>query len=251
MNVLKVVCVVGLASLATHATAATMTLNPTHDATVWNRDTNAAYTDANFGSSTELEIYHFDDNLNAYSYLQFDLSGIGAGQMITAANLNLTKVQNVSDGITGSDRNDTLVDARIAIYGLLDVAGNTPQNWDEAVLTAGNSGDELAGGTSDTETNLFDPPTRSINFDTQEVVTANTTVDLSSTDFVNFLNSRAGSTVTLMLDNPDSTGGRGMAFGSSESTVASPVLTLTVVPEPAGLALLCLCGLSLAGRRRG
>jgi hypothetical protein len=66
-------------------------------------------------------------------YLRFDLAAIPAGATIDSATLNLFRVP-------GASRNDTIVGARFALYGLANSAGNTPQDWDEATFVVGNTG---------------------------------------------------------------------------------------------------------------
>lgn len=64
-------------------------------------------------------------------YVRFDVSGIDL-ETFDSVKLKLFK--------TAGTRNDTIVEDRFDVYGLLPLAGNTPQDWDEATLAEGNVG---------------------------------------------------------------------------------------------------------------
>lgn len=241
--------------LASPALAATTNLTPVHDATVWHRDGNTGYTEANTGSDVDLDIYRFDGNLNAMSYVQFDLSTIPVGSSITSVTFTLTKLgSNPGNGLTGSDRSDTLVTGRIDIFGLNSTAGNTPQNWDESTLTFSTTGDELTATSIATITDPFSSgDSRSTSFAGLDTVTSGTTVDLTGAAVTAFVQTRFSDNglVTFMFFNPDSAANRGMAFASSENTdVQVPTLTVDYVPEPSVALLGGLGVLGLLHRRR-
>jgi hypothetical protein len=152
---------------------------------------------------------------------------------------------------------------------LNDVVGNTPQDWNEATLSYNTSGDEVPGdgdattqdlgtiGTSGTEDLwlLGDLPGLNPN-------PGGESVDFSSTELVDFLNSRAGGLATLLIVNSDGTN-RELLFGTREAAGSAPTLTinptggalaasntLAAVPEPSTAMLLTIamaCGLA---RRR-
>src|SRR3972149_1723978 len=67
-------------------------------------------------------------------YARFDLSSLGS-ITITGASMKYT----VSGG---ASRNDTIINGRYATYGLNNVVGNTPQNWDETTLVPTLKGTE-------------------------------------------------------------------------------------------------------------
>jgi hypothetical protein len=175
--------------------------------------------------------------LDFRGYQRFDLTPVGAGSTINSASLTYT----VSGG---ASRNDTLVNARFALYGLNNVAGNTPQNWDEATLVPGTKGTEdvtTLMGVTDLDDNVLG---------ISEVIVAaggnaanpGTTVTISGAPLVAFLQSRLddGALATFILSNDDATD-RGFGLGSKENATEAyrPVLTLdyTEIPEPSSLLL--------------
>ena len=109
----------------TGALAAEFTVGSAADTYVTNADTTP------HGSATYMYLH---DTSNAVGYLRFDLSGLNIS---TVQSATLTLV------ISGdAPRNDNPVNARFFLHGLNNVAGNTPQNWDEATLTSANGGVE-------------------------------------------------------------------------------------------------------------
>ena len=189
------------------------------------------------------------------SYVRFDLGGETA---ITDSILSL-----VTDNAIAWES------GQVQVYGLNDVVGNTPQDWVEGTLSYNTSGDEVPGdadattqdlgtiGTSGTE-NLWllgDLPALNPNLGGEYV-------DFSSTEMVDFLNSRAGGLATLLIVNSDGLD-RDLSFRTKESAGFAPTLTLNssggalasshalaAVPEPSTAMLLTIamaCGLT---RRR-
>ena len=248
--------------LAASAVADTANFNPSADATVNYRSGNAS-SDTNFGTQLDLDLYYSNQvapGIWAMSYVRFDLSSL-AGATITDATLTFTKLASNIANITNATRNDALTTGRFAVYGLLDVAGNTAQGWSETAIT-GNS----VRGTLDHEIiadsgTKLDTTTRTVSFDgVGETVTTTlgSITGTSGSSLVSFLQGRvdAGSSIgwtTFIVDNPDLTSGRGFAFGSRENAGFEPVLSITYtpVPEPSTFALLAgIAGMGCVGLRR-
>ena len=249
-------------ALSSSVQAATLVLNPSADATVNYRSGNAAST-TNFGTAADLDLFHFG-SIWALAYVRFDLSAL-AGATITDANLVFTKVSNIANpSFTSATRNDTLNSARFAAYGLLDVAGNTPQNWNETTITGSTVRGDLATTeiVSDSLALQVDTTTRTVSFDGVGETVTTTTATIANTtgnSLINFLQARinAGASIgltTFILDMTD-TSAKGLALGSREDATNAPVLTLTytaAIPEPSTWAAFAgLAGLAFAaGRRR-
>ena len=171
--------------------------------------------------------------LDFRGYARFDLSALGP-ITITSASMTYT----VSGG---ASRNDAIVNARFAAYGLDNVAGNTPQNWDEATFVIGDKGTEdvtTLTGVTDLDDNVAG---------ISEVLNpaaggsaAGTTVAVSGAPLVAFLQGRVadGGLATFILSNDDATD-RGFGLASKENTTETyrPILTLEYVPEPSSLIL--------------
>ncbi|MBN2181330.1 MAG: discoidin domain-containing protein [Sedimentisphaerales bacterium] len=115
-------------------------------------------------------------------------------------------------------RNDTVVGGRFSLYGLSNVAGNTPQNWNEETLNEGNIGIEWS-------TNGGDPLINVVDLDDDvagitETVTngpgggwdMGTTITITGEPLVSFLQSRIDDDglVTFILCNND---GADRAYG--------------------------------------
>ena len=192
------------------------------------------------------------------SYFQFDLSSLSI-DTINSATLTLHKLANA--------RNDSIVSARVAMYGLSDIVGNTEQNWDESDggwqvrvpaedhgLDFRNVGSDWLAGTGAVEANLA-----ILDMDlganvTESVIDGGITYTLSGPDLVTFLSNRVAvdGLVTFVVE-PTDTGGRGWGWATKEHADAGlhPTLSLDYVPEPSVAALL-LGGVGLFGlvRRR-
>jgi hypothetical protein len=166
-------------------------------------------------------------------YLRFDLSGVPAGSTINSATLVLTQV-------SGASRNDTPTTGRFALYGLNNVAGNTPQNWDEATFVPAAKGTEdvtTLMGATDLDDNVTGI--------TETVGGTPVKITVTGAPLANFLQTRFGDggLATFILSNDDATD-RGFGLGTKENPdpLAHPVLTIdfTPVPEPRTLGMLVL-----------
>jgi hypothetical protein len=177
-------------------------------------------------------------------YQRFDLATLGVGSEITSATLTYT----VSGG---ASRNDSLVNTRFALYGLNNVAGNTPQNWDEATFVPASKGTEdvtTLTGVTDLDDNVagisevLNPAAGSAN--------PGTTVTISGAPLVSFLQNRLddGGLATFILSNDDATD-RGFGLASKENATEAWRPTLTIefdrIPEPSTFALI-VTGLGVA-----
>lgn len=237
------------------ASADIANLNPTNDTAIWHRDGTAGYGDYVAGAEVDMDTYHFDANLNSYLYIQFDLSSLNIAT-INSATLTLTQVgTNTSNGLTGSDRNDTLTDGRIDFFGLNNVVGNTAQNWSEGTLSFDTTGTEI-----DTASIAASPGapfvTGTVTSFAGEDTVGTGTASLTGANLVTFLGARVSDNglVTFMAANPDGTSNRGIGYVTKEGGAGQPVLTLdyTMIPEPSTIAMLMggVGMLSLVRRRR-
>jgi rhamnogalacturonan endolyase len=185
--------------------------------------------------------------LDFRGYLRFDLSSIPAGSTINSATLVLTQVP-------GASRNDAIVAARFALYGLNNDAGNTPQNWDEATFVP------AAKGTEDVTTLLgvtdLDDNVAGIS-ETIAGAAGAAIVTVSGAPLASFLQTRFGNggLTTFILSNDDATD-RGYGLGTKENAdpLTHPALTIdfTLVPEPTACGLLAMgCVLAVSFKQAG
>jgi hypothetical protein len=177
------------------------------------------------------------------SYVRFDLSSIPAGSIISGATLQLTQVP-------GASRNDAIVAARLATYGLNNAPGNTAQNWDEATLVPTLKGTEdvtTLTGVTDLDDNVAGIT------ETFSGAAPGIIVTVSGAPLASFLQSRLddGGLVTFILSNDDATD-RGFGFGTRENASSStyPALTVEYIPEPSAVAIIGVSAAALLRRRR-
>ncbi len=151
-------------------------------------------------------------------YIRFDLTNYTS---LDAATLILTELEESSAGANVAN-----------VYGLPDVAGLTPQNWNEATLTYNTTGDEL----------IVPFPTNAYPLVTSNLVSLGvlpdtsgvegSTVSFSSAALDSFLETRLGNTATLLLVQPYDRD-RQIAFATRESTrpgVAAAQLSFDIPP---------------------
>lgn len=178
-------------------------------------------------------------------YLRFDLEALSVNTVLDA--------QLVLRNSGGASRNDAITSARFALYGLNNVAGNTPQDWDESTLTEDASGAEWTGpvpldltggrltnldgddGVAVTETFVDDP---ALDY----WIAGNYTITITGQALVDFLQARAedGGLATFIIANDDGSD-RGFGIATKENTDEAfrPVLILTYIaggamnPQPA------------------
>jgi hypothetical protein len=186
-------------------------------------------------------------------YLCFDLSSLNIAT-ISSTTLTLTKANLAS-------RNDTITTGRFALYGLDNVAGNTPQNWDESTLSETGTnpvGFEWSDNWGDPLVNVTNLDMEDVPGITETVVNGGAeggTVSVIGAPLVSFIQGRVNDNglVTFIIKNDDSAD-RGYGLATKEHGTESyrPVLTLdyTEIPEPATIALLGLGGLSLLRIRK-
>ncbi|MBX3435402.1 MAG: PEP-CTERM sorting domain-containing protein [Pirellulales bacterium] len=219
------------AALATSAssrtTAASIVLNTVAD----------TYSRAgvNAGAAPVMDIRDFATP-DFIGYFRFDLSSVPAP--ITGAKLTLHKVP--------SARNDTIVTARFANFGLTNAAGNTPQNWDELTVADTGLGAEYntVGGDP-----LILGQFISLDFEAganvTETVNNNVTPQmLEGPDLVAFLEGRRNDGGLATIINAVLTVGRGWGWATKENAdpLLHPTLEITydVIPEPTSAGLLAL-----------
>jgi hypothetical protein len=192
------------------------------DADTWLRDGQGP-----FGGGTYM---YTAGSYNFVSYIRFDLSAYGAAD-ITNASLTLTKDPT-------APRADTLITGRFALHGLNNVAGNTPQNWNESTLTSALAGDEwdldsaMADSISDGRVVNLDGDDAGINI-TETITESSTVMTVTGADLDAFLQARAddGGLATFIITFGDDTA-RGIGYSTKEHATESvrPVLEMTYTP---------------------
>ncbi len=185
--------------------------------------------DSNVGGSEVVEVLDFNGN-DFMTYVRFDLSALNIDQVLSAE-LTFNKVQGI--------RNDTINADRFEVYGLLDLAGNTPQQWNEYGLADNDLGAEY--------TNTFGDGldlSRVANLDAESGADVSESVDnsvapqrLSGNDLVVFLNDRVDDDgFVTFIARVDAGNVRGWGYGSRENADPNlrPTLTMqySTIPQP-------------------
>lgn len=173
------------------------------------------------GSATVLDALDTNGNGDSTVYVRFDISGVDLGAM-KSATLKLYK--------TAGSRNDTIVEPRFDVYGLLSLVGNTPQDWDEATLAEENVGAEytnVLGDGLDTSV-LFNLDEESGANVSETVFNANDVAqELAGADLMTFLESRqADNGLVTFVHYIDAGNFRGWGYHSREAATSAlwPVL---------------------------
>lgn len=198
----------------------------------------------NYGTGGDMYLRELTDVREYMGYVRFDLSSL-AVDLISDASLTLTKVE--------SERNDSMVASRFALYGLNDVATNTPQTWGETSLTFDSAGAERIPRNAPAGSLTVLDPDHASAPNVTEVFTGTgvgDTVTVSGPDLVSFLQGRVDAAsdaglVTFIVDFPGPlTSDRGYGLGTKENALSEAVpllsLTYTPVPEPTSAALLLM-----------
>lgn len=159
------------------------------------------------------------------AYVRFDLSSVDLTGL-TNAWLTLHKIGG-----------DTIVIDRFDIFGLNNLAGNTPQNWNEATLANAGLGAEYtntAGNYLDVTrvTNLSGEGAAGANV-IEQVTNSGSPQHLSGVDVMNFLQARqADGGLATFIALVDAGNNRGWSYGSRENANPQlrPTLTLEYAP---------------------
>lgn len=146
-----------------------------------------------------------------YAYLRFNLT-------------NYTNIQPGGGLALTTSGWDSWDDEQIAVYGLTEADGLTPQNWDESSLTYNSTGDEL----------IKPAALGSASLNTSDLVFlghlpaggALSTVTLTSPELDNFLAGRTGKRVTFILAGRQNAS-KEITFASREELFGVPKLTIT------------------------
>ncbi len=159
------------------------------------------------------------------AYVRFDLSGIDL-EGLTDARLTMQKVSGA-----------TIVIDRFDVYGLANLPGNTPQDWNELTLAEGGLGAEYANtaGTLVDLTRVINlSPDGTSGVDTLEQVTnSGAPQHLIGVDLVNFLATRkADGGLATFIVVIDAGADRTFEYGSRENADVSlrPTLSLEYTP---------------------
>ena len=160
------------------------------------------------------------------AYLRFDLSGIDLTG-VTNAYLTLQKIGG-----------DTIVADRFDVFGLKNIAGNTPQNWSETTLATAGLGSEYTA----TGGNYVDL-TRVVKLDCdgtsganviEQVSNSGSPQHLSGVDVVQFLRDRkADGGLATFITLVDAGASRSWSYGSRENATVSLRPTLRIEHTPA------------------
>lgn len=174
--------------------------------------------DTNLNSPDPYMVSNLSGTNVRMAVFSFDISAVPPGT-IAAAKLQL---QDVIGNATQSYQ----------VWGLLDAH----ETFDETTLTWNTAG-FLSGSNIDTAKAYGGAMLGNFS-NVQNSV--NTVFDVTSGNFLNFLNASGNNSVTFVIVDTNS-GGGGSGWATKEHTTAlQPTLTLTAIPEPSTLAVLCL-----------
>ncbi|QDU55510.1 rhamnogalacturonan lyase family protein [Aeoliella mucimassa] len=193
------------------------------------------YTQAGVGAGSA-EVFDLIDGNGGFAdrmaYVQFDLSGLSLDSL-ESATLSFVKQPNLAGG-----RSDYVTTDRFDVYGLLDLAGNTPQGWNEATLAEGNLGAEY---TNTSGNGLDTARLQNLNQETgadviESVINADgSPSSITGPDLVAFLQQRADANgLVTFITYVDAGNVRGYAFGTRENPNAAvrPTLELEFPSDP-------------------
>jgi hypothetical protein len=189
-----------------------------------------------YGSAVYM--YASGGSLDDAGYLRFDLGSLNVTAVLDA--------QLVLRNSGGAPRNDAINTGRFALYGLSNVAGNTPQNWDESTLS--ESGTNPVGAEWTGTVPLVLTGGRLTNLDaddgvavTESIVQADGTnywdpgaytITISGQALIDFLQDRAEDEglATFIIANDDGSN-RGYGIATKENTTEEfrPALILTYI----------------------
>jgi len=180
-------------------------------------------------------------NADRAGYVRFDLSGLNI-KAIQSATLSLYVHGSIPKP---PFRNDSCVTGRFALYGLNNVAGTTPQDWDEALLTSALTGVEMdwATGTAIIATGEATDLDDDVLGITETVDPAGSpgnaslgaAITITGDALVSFLQSRVDDNglVTFILKNDDgSDRGYGLCTKEFADEAYRPTLSLTATVKP-------------------
>jgi hypothetical protein len=177
-------------------------------------------------------------------YLRFDLGAINVNTVLDA--------QLILVNAERAEGNQAISLARFALWGLNNVAGNTPQDWNESTFTAAASGLEWTGtAPNPAEGRLTDLDDTVAGMTISIVedpaldywVTGKYTFTISGQPLIDFLQARADDDglATFIIAHGETSGGRKFGIAAKEHTneAIRPVLVLTYItggasnPQPA------------------
>lgn len=204
-----------------------------------------------------LDYMECDGPADRVGYLRFDLGAINVNTVLDA--------QLVLKNVLVPNQNNHSIDfGRFALYGLNNVAGNSPQDWDESTFTGNDRGAEWTPGTllnasvtNGLVTDLDDDVAgMTIVIEDDPVLnywdTGNYTITISGQTLIDFLQGRAedGGLATFIIEMTSS--GRRFGIGTKEHATEAirPVLELTYIaggasdPQPANGAIVTDLNLS-------
>ena len=186
------------------------------------------YTRSGVNAGTSQTLVVTDNNGaggDTMAYLRFDLSGVDLTGL-TNAYLTLQKIGG-----------DTIVMDRFDVFGLKNIAGNTPQNWNETTLATAGLGSEYTA----TGGNYLDL-TRVVNLSSEgtsganvieQVSNSGSPQHLSGVDVVQFLRDRkADGGLATFITLVDAGASRTWSYGSRENATLAlrPTLRLDYTP---------------------